>query len=539
MRAAGTRFTAIFAIVSTLLLSMVSCSISHENRQPAITCSRVYSDDPISRTDVEVDPLSIEDTGCPAGVTGSSETPELIEITVSDAVMMALEHNRELIIERLNPEIMQTFVEQGRSEFEPVLTGSIASEKNRSGEPGQTESRTDNGAIRLRETLPFGTTLEAGMEIDREDTDPSGYTVGTSLTATQPLLQGAGLSANLATIRKAGIDETISEFELRGFTETLVSEVEDLYWDYVLASLQVGIVEESLKLVEQEMDETRQRILVGSMAETELVAVEAEHALQQESLINARGDVEILQVKLLRMINPDLNVKTGCKVITRSDPAVPPSPVGPLEDHIRTALTLRPDLNQAQLALRKGDIELVMTRNGLLPRLDLFARLGRTGYAESFRESIQGGDDGARSLEIGVSFDVSLLNRDSRALHRRSALNRKQLQTSLENMKDLVRQDVKLACINVTRTRQQVDATAGTRRLQQEKLRVETARFHAGKTTGYFVAQAHRDLLVSEVAEVRALINYIKACNRLYLVEGSLLLHRGLSVEPDRVPAAD
>lgn len=539
MKLPGTRFTGLIATCSILLLSTVSRAISHENRKPAVICSSVYHDELTSRPDLAIKPLSIENTGCSAAVAESPETPELIEITVSDAVMLALEHNRELIIERLNPEIMKTFVDQKRSAFEPVLDGSLTTEKKRSGDIDQVESRTDNGFIRLRETLPFGTTLEAGMEINREDTDPSGYTVGASLTATQPLMQGAGLSANLATIRQARIDETISEFELRGFTEALVNEVEDLYWDYVLAVHQVGIVEESMKLVQQEMDETRQRIFVGSMAETELVAVEAEHALQQEALINARGDVETVQVKLLRLINPDMDVVTGCRVIALSAPEVPPSPVGPLENHIRTALTLRPDLNQAELALQKGDIELVMTKNGLLPRLDLFTRIGRTGYAESFRESVQGGDDPARSLEIGLSFDVSLLNRDSRASHRRSALNQKQLQTSLENMKDLVRQDVKLACINVTRTRQQVDATAGTRRLQQEKLRVETARFHAGKTTGYFVAQAHRDLLISEVAEIRALINYIKACNRLYLVEGSLLRHRGLSVEPDRVPAAD
>jgi outer membrane protein TolC len=49
------------------------------------------------------------------------------------------------------------------------------------------------------------------------------------------------------------------------------------------------------------------------------------------------------------------------------------------------------------------------------------------------------------------------------------------------------------------------------------------------------VAQAQRDLLVSRIAEVRALANYLKALIDLYRQDGSLLERRGI-VAPGREP---
>ncbi len=72
-------------------------------------------------------------------------------------------------------------------------------------------------------------------------------------------------------------------------------------------------------------------------------------------------------------------------------PSLPTSPsitLDEVEPHVALALRMRPDLNQARLLWQRDDLEIVKTRNGLLPRLDLFVTLGRTGFAESFGNSI-------------------------------------------------------------------------------------------------------------------------------------------------------
>ncbi len=95
--------------------------------------------------------------------------------------------------------------------------------------------------------------------------------------------------------------------------------------------------------------------------------------------------------------------------------------------------------------------------------------------------------------------------------------------------------DVRTAFIEVNRTREQISATAATRKFQAEKLRAETEKFRVGRSTSLLVAQVQRDLLFSQIAEVRGVANYLKALVELYRLEGSLLERRGISA-PGREP---
>jgi outer membrane protein TolC len=114
-------------------------------------------------------------------------------------------------------------------------------------------------------------------------------------------------------------------------------------------------------------------------------------------------------------------------------------------------------------------------------------------------------------------------------------LTREQAQKALKNLSQLVEVDVRTAYIEVNRTKQQIAASSVTRMFDEEKLRTETEKLRVGKSTSFLVAQAQRDLLVSRIAEVRALANYLKALIDLYRQDGSLLERRGISA-PGREP---
>jgi outer membrane protein TolC len=456
-----------------------------------------------------------------------------LEITVEEAVLSALQNNRSLRVERLNPEIARTFAEQELAAFDPVLSGDISAGRERAESRSGSESRdsTAGGGVALSEHLPTGTDIETGASTNRTwgTSGPDQQATRVGVSVTQALLQGAGVAVNLADLRQARLDSLLSEYEFRGFVEALVAEVETTYWDYVLALRQAAIVEESLRLAEQQIEETRQRIRVGVLGETELAAAEAEVALRRESLINARSDEESLRTRFLRLVYPQVTAATVEGVIPLSSPTAPPVPLEPLENHLAVALDMRPDLHQAKTLVERGELEIVKTKNGLLPRMDLFVSLGKTGYAHSFADSVRdiGGD--GYDVSLGLTFERSVFNRDSRARHERALLTQRQQLESLANLRDLARQDVALAYIEVNRANQQVAATESTRRLQEEKLRAETVKFRVGKSTALLVAQAQRDLLASQVAEVRAVITHLKVRTNLYLMEGSLLERRGLS----------
>ena len=68
--------------------------------------------------------------------------------------------------------------------------------------------------------------------------------------------------------------------------------------------------------------------------------------------------------------------------------------------------------------------------------------------------------------------------------------------------------------------------------------RSETAKFAAGKSTSFLVAQAQRDLVASQIGEVEAVVRYLQAFVRLFRDDGSLLERRGIET-PGREPVPD
>ena len=179
---------------------------------------------------------------------------------------------------------------------------------------------------------------------------------------------------------------------------------------------------------------------------------------------------------------------------------------------------------------------MVQTKNGLLPRLDLFLTLGKSGYSDSFGSSVSDISGDSYDLLLGLGLEYPLFNREAQARHRRSLLQKDQAQKALDNLAQLVELDVRQAYVEVERTRQQIEASTATRLLQEEKLRVETEKFKVGRSTNFFVAQAQRDLLLSRISEVQALVDHLKARTEFYRLEGTLLTRRSISA-PGAAPA--
>ena len=357
------------------------------------------------------------------------------------------------------------------------------------------------------------------------------------MSVTQALLRGRGLDVNLVNIRQARLNTGISQYELRGFSEALVAQVEETYWDYALAQRQIQIFQESLKLAEQHIRETEEIIKVGRMAETEIAAAQAELALRRQDLINARSTMATTRLRLLRLLNPPYLDFWNQDIFLLNQPAVPEVKLDEVDSHVEVALRMRPDLNQAKLDVQIGELKLVKTKNGLLPKMDLFITLGKTGYADSFGSSVGHIDEDGYDFLAGIRFEYPPANRDARARHERALLTRDQAEEAVSNLAQLVELDVRSAYIEMNRAKEQIYATTATRQFQEEKLRVETEKFRVGRSTSFLVAQAQRDLVSSQISEIQAAVNYLKSLVELHRLEGSLLERRGI-LAPGREPAS-
>lgn len=462
-----------------------------------------------------------------------------IELSVEEAALLALQNNRDLRVQRFNPVITGTFEDIERGIFDPEVFASGeyfeqegAEISRATGEDFTTEIRDTNAQAGVRQSLPSGTDVEAAVSTNRSASNraPEQQVARVGLTVTQALLQGYGPAVNLASVRQAEIETTASLYQLQGFTEVLLAETETTYWLYTLAARRISIFQQSLDLAKRQRQEVHDRIEIGVLPETERASADAEVAQREQDLIDARANLDTLRLRLLRLVNPSPAGEIDYRVNATSNPSMTTTPLDDIDDRIALAVQERPELNEARLRLEQRRLDTIVTRNGLLPRLDFFVSLGKTGFGTELLESFEELDGPTFDLTAGVDFSYPLGNRIAEAQDRGARISRRQAAASVKNLEQLVRQDVRIAAVEVERAREQIAATAATRALREEALRAEEERFRVGDSTSILVAQAQRDLLESQIAEVDAIVAYRIALIDLYLAEGSLLARRGLLV---------
>ncbi|MDQ8200489.1 TolC family protein [Pelagicoccus enzymogenes] len=462
-----------------------------------------------------------------------------LTLSVEEAIFTALERNRELRIQTLEPVKAGAFELIERGQFRPELYGVLqageeeVSENSRAtGEQFSVTGRDAGGEIGIRQSLATGTDIELSIEQDRSISSrtPEQQEARLGLSITQSLLRGFGPAVNLASVRQAQLDTLASQYELRGYTEAFVAEVESAYWQYVLAREEIAIFESSLELARRERDEIEGRIEVGALSQTDGALSRGEVARRESALIDARAYLDEQRFRLVRLLNANLDGSLDFQILATSQPDVDHEPLHEIEARIELALQKRPDLNEARLRLAQDRLQTAVTKNGLLPRLDLFVTLGKTGYADTFLDSFENIQEDSYDVTAGLRFNQFLGNAAARGRDMLARANRAQAADAVLNHEQIVRLDVRLAANEVERARQQIEATAQIRIHLEETVQGEVERLEVGSTTALQVAEARRDLLASRIQEVEALISYRLALIDLYLAEGSLLERRGISL---------
>ncbi len=451
-----------------------------------------------------------------------------LEITVLEAILSALQNNPSLKAQRYSPAIRQTYETEEWGAFDPTLTAGTTVK----------DDETGTGSVSLSWPLPTGTRPSVSFGGERRTPTnqiPFKASATYSVGITQSLLQGGpSLQVNLARVRAARIDAFASQWELKGFTESLVFNVEKAYWEYYLALRQAEIYRDSLRIAEQQLENTRQRIAVGRLPELELAASEVEVAQRKESLIGAEGRVETARLRLLQYIAQGTFQEVP--VILREEPKLPEEGMDEVGKHVEVGMQKRSDLIAARLSREKGDLEVIRTKNGLLPKLDFFIFLGNTVYKNTLGEATSALFSSDPTVSAGISFSMPLGNRAAEARSRRATLSRAQMDEAIGNLERAAEVEIRSSFTDVKRARATVFATSETRRLQEEKLRSEQEKYQVGRSTSLLVATAERDLLSARLAEAQAVVNYILAVLTLYKAEGTLLERRGIDAEPIPLP---
>jgi outer membrane protein len=407
----------------------------------------------------------------------------------------------------------------------------------------QLNTHTFIGNIQYSQGFHTGTSFSAAFNNTRASTTSGSVFFSPSVTsnfifiANQQLLNGFGLLPNERYIRIAKLNKNIADQTFRQQVITSITAVGNAYWELVFARGNVDVALHQIELANKLYSDNKKQVDIGTLAPLEIVQAEAQVATANQTLIVNQTTVLEDQLTLLSLITKDpeaTNVRTIEIIPTDiADTAPPDVEKIPLDDLIKEAVTKRPDVLTSATTLQGDDINARVTKNALLPVLNLSAEYATQGLAGDTRfpttcaptpcnifTNVTSGLPGSLDqiftgvypeYNLAVTLTIPIRNRQAQANNVTALLDKRMDETKYRQVLNNVAIDVHNTQIVLGQARVIVDAAVKTRDLDQQTLDAEQKKYQLGASTLFNVVSDQNILAAAASAEVRARVNLAEA----------------------------
>jgi outer membrane protein TolC len=497
--------------------------------------------------------------GTALGASGQTNALEIRKLTVEDCIHVALEHNLDVKIKRLNPEISRFTLRAAYGAYDPSLLVSGGHDYYVS--PGginsqalnypSTEMDINTFNSTLSGMLPWGTTYSLGAQAsDTYGTEP-GYTVGKNHIPVptrnffQSVSGGVGLASfDQPLLKNFWIDNArlqifldkknlrITELDLRAQVMNTITAVEQAYFELVFAQENVKVQRKALELAEQLLAEDRKRVEVGTLAPLDEKQAESQAAASRADLLAAIG-TEGTQQRVLKSLLSDEYSNWKNVSVQPVEPLVALPQRFDLQESWSKGMSLRPDLLQQKLALEKQGYTVKFQKNQMFPQLDL---VGTAGYNASSTVSfdtavsqIGARDDPYWTIGGQMTFPLGRIN--ARNTYKAAKMTKEQIGLQLKQLQQNILIQIENAIETAKTDLQRAGATRQARIYAEAALDAEQKKLENGKSTSFQVLSLQRDLTTARSTEIRALADYNEALANVAVNEGTTLERRKVDLE--------
>jgi outer membrane protein len=365
-----------------------------------------------------------------------------LQITLQDAVELALENSLDIVIQRYTPWIADTDILVAKSggsprgflsvaqvpgnvaadvvassanvpflQLDPLLTSNISVQDSSipinnpfiagtgtSGGTGSTanpvalplKSHTDTYNFGYTQAWNSGTTFTAGWDNSRGSSSPTANffipAVQSTLSAgiSQQLLNGCCFEVNRRNLVIARNNRKIADLVFVQQAISTVTNTITAYWELVYARENVKVEQQAVAVSQKLYNDNKKQLEIGTMAPLDVTRAESELASDQGNLLVAQTtqlqDEQVLKNAISK--DPLAANLINVEIIPSDLPARPENiEAASFEDAIKEAFTKRPDVLQEVYNLKNANVDVRATANALLPLLTLTANYTGNGLA--------------------------------------------------------------------------------------------------------------------------------------------------------------
>jgi outer membrane protein TolC len=472
---------------------------------------------------------------------------------------MALSHNLDLRIEHATVDIAGDMLTGAYGPYDPIF--SFGATRHFESDLSDFDARkfnpyfpaditTGNIGPELSGSLPIGFSYDITGNIRKNSavTDftsdpkdagnfPNGirrtndYDASVGLSMRQHLLKDFWVDSDREILQTRRTDLKISQQALRFQIMTTLLAVELAYDDLIDAREEIRVQENALDLRRQFVTETQRRVQVGDLPPLEDAQAQAQMQNAVTGLAQAREVFATRQNALVGLLTDNFREWADADV-QPTDPLIAVSEETSRSRSFQVAMTNRPDLIEARLAVQKTGVMVKYRLNQLYPTFDAIGGYGGLGSEPNSGGAALNDALSFRNPEYtyGAVVSFPLDNAAARGNYRASKATRKIAEMQLQKAEQAVLLQVADYVNRVGSSFSQVGSTQQARVYAEQALDAEHKKFQNGISTSFEVLQFQEIVTEALTAEIRAKVEYNKALAQLAFAEGSLLQRHHLSL---------
>jgi outer membrane protein TolC len=423
--------------------------------------------------------------------------PPASDLTIEQCLDLALRQNPSVLKAKQELQRVRGLVVEARSALVPQLTAS--------GHYNQ----VDKNAIDVP-SVPGFPSVPGLTAISRNQERPWAAQIEVS----QLVYSGGRASGNL---RVARLSDQIAALGFQGTVADTILAVRKAFYQILLNKAQVTVREQSVKLLEQQLEDAQHRFDAGTVPRFDVLRAGVELANAKPRLIRAQNDLRLSRETLVKLLAIDPPGKrTEFTAINFVGELAYEYRIWDLPTALSKALNQRPELQQAGKRVTASQESIKVASSGYQPQVSVFGNYGvhDSPFENDLDSTVHGWTVGAQAS--WSVFDGMLTH--GKVLEARA--QSEQAELDYEDTRRGVELDVRQAFSDYLQAVELFQAQEKTVEEAEESLRLAEARFRAGTGTQLDVLSAQTALTEARSNKIQALYDYNVADATLDRVTG-------------------
>ena len=447
----------------------------------------------VSTPGSQPDPLPPPPPGYPERFPpGPLMAPDLPVMSLEQLIQIALDNQPRIRSAQAALEAADARLGIARAGYFPLISTTIGYNRQTANVAGGVNPATGNVAVRR----------VSGDSVNRQD-----FTARFSQNVFDSFRRESRVQA-------AREEETAAEFDLSTTRQDVILNVQQAYYNYLLARRLVEVNQEAVRRNILNLERARGFFEVGTRPKIDVTRAQVDLANAELALVRARNNVAVTFAALNNAIGmPEHPLYRISEELEIPPPTIKPEElVGTLEQSSRIALENRTELRALRARIRSAESSLTLAKRDFLPSLSADANWNYRGQELPY----------APNWVVGATLTVPVLNPPLFSQVDQAAANLASAQASEEITSQNIMLEVQQSFVDLVSARERVRTADVLVTQARENLELAQGRYQVGVGPLIDVTDAELALTQAESENIQAIVDFKLSEARLQKAMGLL-----------------